>query len=289
MKLWRSCIVSCIFLPILFTTLFVDGLNLHRSGLSRGRRWLAINKGRKYLKTFGKKSILQGAPSGGSAQTEQPFNGRRLARHIAPISVILVIGSFSVLEILESIREPAERQIGHAHGIAILAFIRLCRSIAILQTQAEEFEERVDEIREEVDCEARGRVTFFSILGKAIISPVFTISACVLATAASLVEIFDDMKPGAHHGAALLALSELYYQLSRLKRFQGRRIAFEKKSPIRRVLSKMPVRMIIALAAAGYAGIEIYEDMQPGAHHGVALLALAELVENMNRSRILRY
>jgi hypothetical protein len=200
----------------------------------------------------------------------------------------LVIGSFSVLEILESIRELAERQIGHAHGITILAFIRLGRSIAILQTQAEEFEESVDEIREEVDCEARGRVTFFSILGKAIISPVFTISACILATAASLVEIFDDMKPGAHHGAALLALSELYYQLSRLKRFKGR-IAFEKKSPIRRVLFKVPVRMLIALAAAGYAGIEIYEDMQPGAHHGVALLALAELVENMNRSRMLRY
>jgi hypothetical protein len=285
---WRSCIVSCIFLPSLFTTVFVDGLNLHRSGLSRGR-WLAINKGRKYLKTFGKESILQGVPSGGSARTEPPFNGRRLARHIAPISTALVIASFSVLEILESTtRELAERQIGHAHGIANLAFIRLCRSIAILQTQAEELEERVDEIREEVDCEARGRVIFFSILGKAIISPVVTISACVLATAASLVEIFDDMKPGAHHGAALLALSELYYQLSRLKRFTGR-IAVEKKSSIRRVLSKVPVRMIIALAAAVYAGIEIYEDMRPGAHHGVALLALAELVENMNRSRILRY
>lgn len=52
---------------------------------------------------------------------------------------------------------------------------------------------------------------------------------------------------------------------------------------IRRALSRIPLGILIALTAAGYAGIENYEDMQPGTHHGVAILNLAELVEDVKQ------
>jgi hypothetical protein len=99
------------------------------------------------------------------------------------------------------------------------------------------------------------------------------------------------MKPGAHHGAALLALSELYYQFrrikARIKKERNRTSKWRTSTWLGKVWSNAPVGPAIAVAAAVYAGIEICEDLQPGAHHGVAVLALAELVENVNRSRIL--
>jgi hypothetical protein len=252
-----------------------------------------VNKTKKSLSNaFGNDHpITLGAgivPSGGGAEgNEQSLDTRKVTRHLVPILTAMVIGSFSGLEILKNFREIGERQLGHAHGIVVLAFIRLCRSIAILQTQAEEFEEQVEEVEDEIGFEKR--IPILSTLGKIIISPVVTIAACLFATFASAVKIFDDMKPGAHHGAALLALSELYYQLRCFRKYRrkGKPTTTTEMSPIARVLSIIPFGALIALAAAGYAGIEIYEDMRPGAHHAVAMLALAELVENINRSKII--
>lgn len=267
---------------------------------------------------------------------EEPVPRRLSAvRHMIPISVALTIAVFSMLEIAESIRELAERRsIGHAHGITILAALRLGRSVAffkilrhkgtvvqsshkvvrlkskaimhvvkgaaVLQTQTEELDEKAGELRDHLgNKKARVRTgrRLPAIVGRTrtalvglVTSSGVAIVAASLAVVACIAEIIDDMQPGAHHGAALLALSELYYQVRRLKarvKKERNRTSKWRKSWFGRLWSRTPVGPCIAVAAAIYAAIEICEDLRPGAHHGVAILALAELVENINRSRIL--
>ena len=40
-----------------------------------------------------------------------------------------------------------------------------------------------------------------------------------------------------------------------------------------RIIHYRPLKLALALGALGAAGLELAEDMRPGAHHGVALLA----------------
>ncbi|KAL7570823.1 hypothetical protein ACA910_018893 [Epithemia clementina (nom. ined.)] len=262
-----------------------------------------------------------------------------------PISSSLIIGVFSVLEILEGFRELAERSsrmmVGHAHGIFVLAlirlgrslaFVRFCRSVAILQTEVEEVGEGLEKLGWEeqqallhhdhdhdhphIGGNGGGGGGLLARVGRCLVSPAVSIVACVVAGVACAVEIWDDMKPGAHHGAALLALSELVYQMRRLRGvYQIRRrrraaaaaaaetsnnpqhhhpkqVLQQSSSTTTRwsalcfVLDKIPVGMMVCIVAAVYALMEFVEDMQPGAHHGVAVLALAEMVENINRSQV---
>lgn len=285
---WRTSFITWIIIFISLATTQTEGFNFQRRFLNQGRQSVANKSLSTVSGTYDRGILNAGSvPSGGAAATDQPSNRRRVARHILPISTALVIGSFSIFEIVESIREASEFRLGHAHAITTLAFIRLCRSIAILQTQADETLEQIKEIQDEIVWAAQERKTILSMLGKFIISPVVTISACVFATIASAVEIFDDLKPGAHHGAALLALSELNYQLRRLARYRrkGKAVPAEKVSLVSKGQNRLGV--LIAVAAALYAAFEIYEDIQPGAHHAVAILALAEFVENLNQSKIL--
>jgi hypothetical protein len=168
--------------------------------------------------------------------------------------------------------------------------IRLVRSGAILQTQAAELGESVEELSHERQANRvsmedgvskandRFLVSVRLSISRFITSPVTAIIACVMAAVASIAEIIEDLRPGAHHGTCLLAVSELYYQIRRFRKVTGRKRLLPFKSHL---------GVPIALAAAAFAAFELYEDFQPGHHHGVALLALAELVENLNRSKLL--
>ena len=40
-----------------------------------------------------------------------------------------------------------------------------------------------------------------------------------------------------------------------------------------RIIHFRPLKLALALGALGAAGLELSEDLRPGAHHGVALLA----------------
>ena len=40
-----------------------------------------------------------------------------------------------------------------------------------------------------------------------------------------------------------------------------------------RIIHYRPLKLALALGALGAAGVELSEDLRPGAHHGVALLA----------------
>ena len=45
-----------------------------------------------------------------------------------------------------------------------------------------------------------------------------------------------------------------------------------------RIIHYRPLKLALALGALGAAGLELAEDMRPGAHHGVAVLAFANCV-----------
>jgi len=284
---------------IILSTMDVNGLDFYRTvGTSRASQSMRKKTKKSVLlsKTVLSKDYpitlsarINNIPSPGGG-TRHRISKRRIGRHLVPIYTALVIGSFSIFEILETSHKVVEPQLGHAHGIAILALIRLGRSIAILQTQAEEFEEQVQDIEEEIGLDFKQSNSILAAIGRIITAPVATILACLFAVFGSAVEIFYDMKPGAHYGTMLLALSEISNQIRRLRRYKRRdkNQSMENTSLIRCILSKIPLGAMIALSAAGFACFELYEDIQPGAHHGVALLALADLIENINRSNIIR-
>lgn len=124
-----------------------------------------------------------------------------------------------------------------------------------------------------------------------VVSRKACIAACIMASIASITEVVNDLKPGAHHGAVFLALSELNYQVSRAARIVGPGDKPKVESK-KRLLSFSSLRALVGplmfLAAATFSAFEIYEDTRPGAHHGVAVLALAELIENVDRSKVLK-
>eukprot|EP00957_Ditylum_brightwellii_P028576 2159538-Ditylum_brightwellii.AAC.1 len=118
-----------------------------------------------------------------------------------------------------------------------------------------------------------------------MVSTKVTIVTCVLAAGASVVEVVEDLKPGAHHGAVFLALSELNYQVVCLMRTRRKKLNTTTKEGGRDgFLSQLAAMMgpLLFIAAACFVGYELYKDMKPSAHHAVAVLALAELLENVN-------
>ena len=80
--------------------------------------------------------------------------------------------------------------------------------------------------------------------------------------AGSIVET----KVGGHHGMLILALYELQ-EVVEDAAGEGSRGRFGK------VIHFRPLKLALALGALGAAGVELSEDLRPGAHHGVALLA----------------
>ena len=176
--------------------------------------------------------------------------------------------------------------------------------MAILQTEVVEFEEATEKLfnQSEVDetesdrKKKRRSSSLSTIIGKFIVSRNVSIAACIMASIASLVEVYDDLKPGGHHGAVFLAFSELNYQLHRchdIRTPSKRKEDADKKNRISKSTSssltwKRFIGPTLFIAAAIFAAYELYEDIKPGAHHAVAVLALAELVENINRSKVLK-
>ena len=247
---------------------------------------------------------VRGGSSSSSSSEAVIAPSKKGKRQLIPIGVAIIIGSFSILEIIESLREETERYFGHAHGILILSLIRLFRSVAILQTEVVEFEEAAEKLfnQGEVDKTESGRKkkrrssSLSTIIGKFIVSRKVSIAACIMASIASLVEVYDDLKPGGHHGAVFLAFSELNYQLNRCHDIRTpskrKEDADKKNRTIQSKSSSLTWKRFIGptlfIAAAIFAAYELYEDIKPGAHHAVAVLALAELVENINRSKVLK-
>eukprot|EP00957_Ditylum_brightwellii_P152749 11627333-Ditylum_brightwellii.AAC.1 len=103
-----------------------------------------------------------------------------------------------------------------------------------------------------------------------MVSKKVTVVACVLAAGASVVEVVEDLKPVAHHGSVFLSLSELNYQVGHLMRTRRKKLnATTKEGGRDGFLSQLAAMMgpLLFIAAACFAGYELYKDMKPGAHH----------------------
>ena len=92
---------------------------------------------------------------------------------------------------------------------------------------------------------------------------------CLTAIVTSAWEVWKDArldaKVGGHHGMLVLALYELQEVIEDAA--GGSRGRFGK------IIHYRPLKLALALGALGAAGLELSEDLRPGAHHGVALLA----------------
>ena len=82
-------------------------------------------------------------------------------------------------------------------------------------------------------------------------------------------EVYQDLRPGGHHGMVLLAAHDLVdtgtRASTRLARFLGSRW----------------LKLTMALVALGFAGAELAQHCSRGAHHGVAVLAFANCAHGL--------
>ena len=108
-------------------------------------------------------------------------------------------------------------------------------------------------------------------LGRLLRAPITLPLVCLTAIVTSAWEVWKDArldaKVGGHHGMLILALYELQEVIEDA--------AGEKSSRGRfgRIIHFRPLKLALALGALAAAGVELSEDLRPGAHHGVALLA----------------
>jgi hypothetical protein len=94
------------------------------------------------------------------------------------------------------------------------------------------------------------------------------ISLAVAALAAALVEVFEDISPGGHHGAVLLAINELLEILETARLVKGQLLL--------NIMKNQLLRLAILGGATAFAFVEALSSVgskRIGAHHGVLLLA----------------
>ena len=107
-------------------------------------------------------------------------------------------------------------------------------------------------------------------LGRWLRAPITLPLVCLTAIVTSAWEVWKDArldaKVGGHHGMLILALYELQEVIEDAAG-EGSRGRFGK------IIHFRPLKLALALGALGAAGVELSEDLRPGAHHGVALLA----------------
>ena len=93
---------------------------------------------------------------------------------------------------------------------------------------------------------------------------------CLTAIVTSAWEVWKDArldaKVGGHHGMLVLALYELQEVIEDAA-------GEDSRGCFGRIIHFRPLKLALALGALGAAGLELSEDLRPGAHHGVALLA----------------
>ena len=98
---------------------------------------------------------------------------------------------------------------------------------------------------------------------------------CAGAVVAAGWEVWNDIKPGGHHGMVLLAIHEVHELLEEAD--------WDPKH--HKALHSATLKFVIAGGALACAVAELVEDLVPGAHHGVALLAASHVWSSADNSR----
>ena len=121
--------------------------------------------------------------------------------------------------------------IGHGHGILLLGGSKICREVNVLREataqEAEELEETVST--------RKALVKPLSTLIGLLTSKFMAIALAVAALAAALVEVFEDVSPGGHHRAVLLAINELLDILETTRLVKGQMLLHIMKNQLLRL------------------------------------------------------
>ena len=197
------------------------------------------------------------APSSQPSDDAAPARPKRIRKLLVPISV----GGLAAVELSTSLWE-----LGHHHGLAMLALSRGAHAVTDLTQSGADAVETVVEVVSEVGAEAAAAVRTHSTRLSSFFTPKRIRNLSIAALFAAAWEVYQDLRPGGHHGMVLLAAHDLVdtgtRASTRLARFLGSRW----------------LKLTMAVVALGFAVVELVEDFLPGAHHGVAVLAFANCV-----------
>ncbi len=190
----------------------------------------------------------------GDSEVQRPKRFRKL----------IVPGAAGVLAAVEL--SSSLWDIGHHHGLAMLSLSRGAHAVTDLTQSGADAVETVVEVVSEVGAEAAAAVRTHSTRLSRFFTPRRIRRLSIAALFAAAWEVYQDLRPGGHHGMVLLAAHDLVdtgtRASTRLARFLGSRW----------------LKLTMALVALGFAVVELVEDFLPGAHHGVVVLAAANCV-----------
>ena len=225
---------------------------VHGAGEARGLQALAIPKHPSLLAARGSSTLL-------AARPQQKLHKLTL---IASLAAGLAAG----VELLEDASE-----VGHAHGVALMAWSRAAFSLKeLVESAATELEE--------LEGTAKGLLRkLMGQAAKVLTSKLFLRTLSVVALAASAKEVLEDVEPGGHHAAVLVALNDVFEDL------EGAGIELFGLTAL--VLETGWFQLTVHGGAALLALLEVWGDVKGGdffkvgGHHGVALIALCGLLK----------
>ena len=209
-------------------------------------RPLALKGGAK------KKAIKHGTCIRHRRATHNLRTGFRHKIHPIHIGITGYAGYVALKELNEELYD-----LGHHHGLAMLVASRLCRTLATIENKA---------------------MHELPSLKKALVAQTTMHVLCAGAVVAAGWEVYNDIKPGGHHGMVLLAIHEVHELLEEAD--------WDPKH--HKALHSATLKFVIAGGALACAVAELVEDLVPGAHHGVALLAASHVWSSIGLIRAAR-
>ena len=219
------------------------------------------------------RSSTSALSAGPLARRPRPWRRRLLSQAEAGNDVqrpkrfrkLIVPGAAGVLAAVEL--SSSLWDIGHHHGLAMLSLSRGAHAVTDLTQSGADAVETVVEVVSDVGKEAAAAVRTHSTRLSRFFTPRRIRRLSFAALFAAAWEVYQDLRPGGHHGMVLLAAHDLVDTSTRA----STRLA-------RRFLGSRWLKLTMALVALGFAVVELVEDFLPGAHHGVAVLAAANCV-----------
>lgn len=188
----------------------------------------------------------------GGAKKKAIKHGFRHRIHPIHLGITGYAGYVALKELNEELYD-----LGHHHGLAMLVASRLCRTLATIEDKA---------------------MHELPSLKQMLVAQTTMHILCAGAVVAAGWEVYNDLKPGGHHGMVLLAIHEVHELLEEAD--------WDPKH--HKALHSATLKFVIAGGALACAVAELVEDLVPGAHHGVALLAASHVWSSIGLIRAAR-
>ena len=179
--------------------------------------------------------------------------------------------------------------VGHGHGMLLLCASKLCRELNVVrEAVADELEDVVTASKSSSRTKGLLLHPIHQLL-RLLTHQYFTITLALAGLTAAMLEVLEDVTPGGHHGAVLLATNELFELL------EASRMA-RRGSMLLRVVGNQILRLVLVVGATAFALLETVVEYSAGkggagsslgAHHGVLLLGISKTLRciGLMRSR----